>query len=440
MKRKQRTLAHEVSCEGVGLFDGLPVRLILKPAPEDTGVVFVRTDLEGSPRVQACIGNVAHDLRRTSLASGEARVTTVEHLLAALSGLHVDNVLILIDAAEAPVMDGSALTFVRLLQSAGFKEQNASRAALSVTRPVRVDAGDAHVEVTPGTGEGLRVSYELCYPGGRLGPQTASFEVTPEVFATEIAPARSYVLEEEIEGLRSLGLGKGANEENTVVLRRDGAHDKPARFSDELTRHKILDLIGDLSLLGADVVGSVKASRSGHSLNHAVTKELKAQMEKTSGKPFEALLDIEQIREILPHRYPFLLVDRVLELEPGKRVLGYKNVTVNEHFFSGHFPGKALMPGVLQLEAMAQIAGVLMLQKIKDDNRLAVLLSMDGVKFRRGVVPGDRLMLEAIAVRLKTRTGQVKCTASVEGQLAAEATINFMLIDMKESTSDNTKE
>ena len=433
-----------MTCAGVGLFEGIPVRLVLKPAPADHGVVFVRTDLQGTPQVRASIDNVAEDVRRTSLVAHGVRVSTVEHLLAALNGMNVDHLLVLIDAPEVPVMDGSALVFVRLLQDAGFVEQTAERRTWGPDRTVRVSANDAGIKLTPSASGELRISYELCYPDERFGPQNVSFTIDPLTFAAQIAPARSFCLEEEVDALVSRGLGKGADPDNTVVIGSSGSWTRPLRFSDEPARHKVLDLLGDLFLLGADLDGHVRASRSGHPLNHRLTKELSARMENTSGRSMEPLLDVDQIRKILPHRYPFLLVDRVLELEPGKRALGYKNVTANENFFVGHFPEKPLMPGVLQLEAMAQLGGILMLQQIKSNGRLAVLLSMDGVKFRRAVVPGDRLMLEALALKIKSRSGQVKCTASVEGQVAAEATITFMLVDFNEPksngpNSDDTK-
>jgi len=439
LKRNQTTLAREVVCAGVGLFEGNPVRLLLKPAPADHGVVFVRTDLASTPSVRASVDHVVPDLRRTTLQSGDACVSTVEHLLAACAGLRLDNALVLIDGPEPPALDGSALPFVRLLQEAGLRELDAPRRTLVLDAPVSVQVGDAAISATPSSTRDLQIAYQLCYPEPGFIRQDIRFRVDPADFVADIAPARTYVLRQEIDALLARGLGKGANEDNVLVVEPDGSVSGRARFDDEPVRHKVLDLLGDLFLLEADLVAQVGAVRSGHALNHSLVKELKTKMDQPKTQSFAPVLDIDQIRSILPHRYPFLLVDRVIELEPGKRALGYKNVTANEHFFVGHFPEKPLMPGVLQLEAMAQLAGVLMLEQVKSDGKLAVLLAMDEAKFRRAVVPGDRLMLEAVALKIKTRTGQVRCTASVEGQIASEVTIKFMLVDFNGSKSNDNE-
>ncbi len=447
MKRKQRTLVHEVVCEGVGLFEGKPVRMVVKPAPENHGVIFVRTDLPLNPTVRVCIENALKDFRRTSFGSGTCRVSTVEHLLAALAGLNLDNALVELSGPEPPVADGSALPLVEAFLDVGFAEQSADRQIITVDEPLRVESkggegSEAFIEVRPGRADelsaaehGLTVSYCLSYRQGRLPAQTVTFEITPEIFAREIAPARSFLLEEEVEYFTSRGLGKGATRENTLVI--GGLTGGRQRLPDEPARHKVLDLLGDLFVLNADLVGEVVASRSGHSLNLTLSKELRKRMEGKQTESIEPVMDIRQISEVLPHRYPFLLVDRVTELEPGKRAVGYKNVTANEHFFQGHFPGRPVMPGVLQIEAMAQLAGVVMLKHMESKGKLAVLMSMDGVKFRRQVVPGDRLVLEANIIKLKTRTGEVHCKASVDGKVAAEAKIKFVMVDLDERKDES---
>lgn len=432
MRRRQRTIAREIACEGVGLFEGQPVKMVLKPAPPDHGVVFVRTDLAGRPSVRACTDNVARTERRTGLAEGPAAVYTVEHLLAALFGLQVDNLVVELDGPEPPVLDGSAAPFVELLWQAGSIGQPVLRRRLQIEDAVTVGCERSSVSAGPVDDEALTLSYALDYGKEHVPAQTVTLRLTPDAFREKLGGARTFLLEEEIAYFRARGLGGGATLENTIVV-GPGSDPGRLRFPDELARHKLVDLLGDLSLVEADLAGRVTAVRSGHALNLSLAKELRRLMTEkiTASKP-PAALDIRDILRFLPHRYPFLLVDRILELEDGKRAVGVKNVTFNEHFFQGHFPGRPMMPGVLQIEAMAQLGGVLLMKQLAEGNKLAVLLAIDGVKFRRQVVPGDTLLLEANAVKVKTRTGQVNCTASVDGQLAAEAQIKFMLVDFNE--------
>lgn len=432
-KRRQRTLARSVEFADTALFSGQKVKVRLLPAGADTGVVFVRTDLDGSPRIPATAEFVSSTTRRTALKKGQAEVSTVEHLLAACSGARIDNMIIEIDGSEVPNTDGSARGFYEKIKGAGAVEQEAERASFYVKDPISVQDGDVAMIALPFE-HGLSVSYTLDYNSPLIATQSFTANIDEEVFAREIAPARTFCLSTEVEELRKRGLGRGATYQNTLVVSEKGVIDNELRFPDEFARHKVLDVLGDLFLLGADLYARVVAVKSGHSLNVRLARELHAEMTGKGGQAWDEsqVLDIRRIQKILPHRYPFLLVDRVLEIEDEKRAVGIKNVTINEEFFQGHFPGHPIMPGVLQIEAMAQLAGVMLLRRLEYSGKIAYLLSLDGVKLRRAVVPGDQLRLEAHAVRIKNRTAQVNTRALVDGLVAAEAQITFMLVDVEE--------
>lgn len=432
--RPQRTVQTTAEVRGVGLHTGAPTTLRVGPAPADAGVVFVRTDLPGRPAIPADPLHLVDRGRRTALAEGAAEVHTIEHLLAACHGLSVDNLRVEIDGVEVPGMDGSALPFVEALRRAVPVEiPDAPRRELLPAAAVGVVEPRSEAVLTAHPRErGLQVSYTLDYgPSAPFGPQHVTVDVSEESFVREIAPARTFVLESEAKALREAGLGRGATHENTLVVGKDGPLQNRLRFPDEYARHKMLDLMGDLFLLGADLRAHVAALRSGHSGNALLVRRLAAlvreEIDQEEGR--SRRLDIGEITRILPHRYPFLLVDRVLEIDGFHRAVGIKNVTINEPFFQGHWPGTPVMPGVLIIEAMAQLSGVLLMRKLEHTGRLAVLLSIDRVKLRRTVVPGDQLRLEVETLKLKSRTGRVHGRATVEGELAAEARINFMLMD-----------
>ena len=429
-KRRQRTLAGSAEYSNVALFSGEKVSLRLLPAGPDTGVVFVRTDLEGKPRVPASVEFVSSTTRRTSLRCGEAEVGTVEHILAAAAGARIDNMIVELDGAEVPHADGSALKFYEIMREAGATEQPAERAAHYVTDTASIQDGDVALIALPSE-HGLAVSYTLDYDSPLIQTQSYAFNFSEDSFGEAVAPARTFCLSTEVDELRKRGLGRGATYQNTLVVSEKGVVDNELRFPDEFARHKVLDVLGDLFLLGADLYARVVAVKSGHSLNVRLVKALQKQMKGSRGVSWDEsqMLDIQRIQKILPHRYPFLLVDRVLELEGETRAVGIKNVTINEEFFQGHFPGHPIMPGVLQIEAMAQLAGVLLLRRLEHSGKLAYLLSLDQVKLRRAVVPGDQLRLEAETVRLKNRIAQVNARALVDDQVAAEARIKFMLVD-----------
>lgn len=430
--RSQRTIKTAFELEGVGLHGGQPVRVSVRPAKPDTGVVFLRSDVVDSDPIPATLAALAEGERRTVLRRGMAEVHTVEHLLAALMGLGIDNLEVELDAPELPALDGSAAPWRDALAAAGLVDQKVSRKSFVVDRPIFVELDGAVINVLPNGGKGLSFSYTLDYRKHGLPPQLAEFAMPSGDFASEVAPARTFVFQSEADALRAAGLGVGANQGNTVVL--DGARPVHGelRFPDEPARHKLLDLMGDLFLLGADLHGSVMATRSGHRAHHALVRKLASAMEheENHGRLVRGTaMDIQEIAALLPHRYPFLLVDRVLELEGYRRAVGIKNVTVNEPFFNGHFPGKPIMPGVLILEALAQLSGTLLLRRMEYTGKLPVLWAIDKVKLRRSVVPGDQLRLEVEATKVRDTMGRVECTAKVNEHVAAEAQMVFTLVD-----------
>ncbi len=434
MARAQRTVRTQGSVRGIGLHEGVPATLTVRPAPAGHGVVFVRGDLPGRPRVAARIESVREGDRRTALAGPDgAEVHTVEHFLACCLGLGLDNLEVELDGPECPGLDGSALGFARLLEELGASEQDAPRETLTPAGPfVVAPRPGASLSVTPAPGAGLSVAYTLDYGARFPGTQHAGLRVTPAAFLAEVAPARTFCHEHEIEALRAQGLGKGATAENTLVIGPRGVAEGALRFPDEFARHKLLDLLGDLFLLGADLDAHVAAWRSGHAANQALVRALQAPFAAAPTRPEDlasVALTHAQVRRILPHRYPFLLVDRVVEIDGFRRAVGLKNVSVNEPFFQGHYPGEPIMPGVLILEAMAQLAGILLLRKLEVSGRVPVLMSIDRVKFRRAVVPGDQIRLEAATIRLSGARGRVQCRSTVAGQLVAEARLNFALAE-----------
>lgn len=429
MKRLQRTIKKPVSVQGIGVFSGSKVVLRFLPGAPDTGVFFTRLDLPSRPRVRANHAFVTPTFRRRTLKSDEIEIDTVEHVLAAVAGLAIDNLEIELDGPEVPAMDGSALPFVNALKEAEIIEQNVPKKTIILPHPVSVSAGDSTLVAIP-TDVGMTLSFTLGYNLPAIGVQHFSLRVKEETFITDLAPARTFCLESEVNSFLERGLGKGASYENTLVVGEKGVIKNELRFKDEFVRHKMLDLLGDLYLLGGYLRANVLAVKSGHSLNLQLVKEIALLLEREAQRARkETALDVREIQNILPHRFPFLLIDKVLELDGYNRAVGIKNVSFNEPFFQGHFPGTPIMPGVLQLEAMAQLAGVLLLRKAENAHKLAVLLSMDKVRLRKTVVPGDQMRIEATTLKLKSRTGQVYVKTSVDGQLASEAYMKFMIVD-----------
>lgn len=429
----QHTIAKSATLSGLGLFTGVPVSVTFRPAPPNHGLIFIRTDLDRAP-VPALINYVLKRARRTALKNGDAIIETCEHCLSACAGLGIDNLIIEINAAELPGLDGSALPYIEALQQAGLQASDVPRHRLVVTEPVIVRQGDAMVAAVPADGPGMQVMYDLDYSGHpAIGRQLSVFDTGTGDYTRDIAPARTFVLEAEAQALRQAGLGAHLTAAEVLVIGKDGplAPNK-FRYPDEPSRHKVLDLLGDLYLLGAPIQGRIIAYKSGHGLNQALARKLVKQYRAATRHQLaigRSLLDIRKLMRMLPHRYPLLLVDRVIEIDGDRRVVGVKNVTINEPFFQGHFPGTPLMPGVLIVEAMAQLSGVLIGQKAEHTGKLAVLLSLDRVKLRRPVTPGDQLMLEAESVRVRSRIAHMRCRAYVGEELAAEAEVKFMLVD-----------
>lgn len=420
--------------EGAGIHTGKKAVIKLFPAPAFTGIVFIRVDLEGKPVIPVTAENVKFQVRRTSIGVDNAEVHTVEHFLAALYGLGIDNLRVEVNGPEIPAGDGSAAWFLERLKKAEIQTLDYDRPLFALPAPIAIQEGDSSICAIP-YDKGLRLSYTLDYSSFGLLPQYVSFNYSQEAFEKSLGGARTFCFKQEVERLRNdEGLGQGASYENTLVIENGQPIQNSFRFPDELARHKMLDLLGDLSMLSFDLCASIVAVKSGHYLNSKLAARLK---EVYSAQESQKLgFDIKQIQNILPHRYPFLLVDRVVEFEPGKRIVGIKNVTMNEEFFQGHFPGQPVMPGVLQVEAMAQVGGLLMLKELKASGRIAYLSTVRDMKFRKPVVPGDQLRIEVRAVKLKKRFGQVTARATVDGKPVAEGDINFALVDNEEQDQE----
>ena len=424
----QQTIRREGSISGIGLHTGEKASVSFRPLPVNSGIQFYKGGLKADSSLQDGLPS-----RCTSVGSGKSRILTVEHLLAALSGLGICNIRVDVEGQELPGLDGSALPFVKLLQGLGIEDQNERKEVFKIEEPIFCYESNKALSIYPS--EEFRVSYILDYDHPALRDQQVDFLVTPQVFEKEIAPARTFCTQEEAERLRQNNLGKGASYENTLVISEDGPIKNAFRFQDECARHKVLDLLGDLNLMGFSIVGRVIGLRSGHSLNRKLIEEIKKQREgamEPKKKSKDALqnsqLGVEAIKKILPHRYPFLLVDRILEMN-DQSIIGIKNITTSEPFFQGHFPGRPVMPGVLMVEAIAQVAGVLLLSKPENRGKLAYLASITNARFRRLVVPGDQLRIEVKILKLKSKFGAAHGVAKVDGETACDVEFMFSLAD-----------
>lgn len=435
MLEKQRTIRNTVTLSGVGLHTGNKSQMTFKPAPENYGVKFKRMDLPDSPEIPADIDHVIDISRGTTIAKNGAEVHTVEHVLASIMGCEIDNLIVELDSNEPPIMDGSAKDYVETLRNAEIYEQEAKRDYLVIEDTVHYHDDENHVDIVAlPLKDDFRISVMIDYNNAALGVQhTGLFNLQKE-FEKEFAPSRTFCFLSEIEYLLKQGLIKGGDLNNAIVIvdkeatkeelgdiqKRLGIEEsiilgsngilnnRALRFKNEPARHKLLDLIGDLALIGAPVKGQILAARPGHKSNVEFTKILrKLYLQKKIQKQFQVMksencvFDVEAILEIMPHRYPFLLVDRIIEIEVDKKIIGIKNVTYNEPFFQGHFPNKRVMPGVLIVEAMAQCGFILLLNSVDAKNKMAYFAAIDRVKFRKPVVPGDQLVFEMYLLSFK---------------------------------------
>ena len=435
MSDMEHTLAAEATLEGTSLHTGEKVTLNLKPAPEGHGFKFRRVDLPDKPFIDADVSKVQTVERATTLAEGSVRVHTVEHVLSALVGMGVDNALIEMDSNEPPIGDGSSAPYVELIKKAGVHEQSVPRQIWEIREPIHLEIGDGSL-ITILPSKEFRVSVTNVGKDGRF-VQYFSTVVSSEIYEKEIAPARTFTFYEDIKPLLDKGLIKGGSLENAVVVRGDEIMSKePMRFDNEFARHKALDLIGDLMLSGKKFNGHVIAVKPGHGPNTEAAKALqknyaamRAMVPPVKLPEAEAVLDIKDILKILPHRYPFLLIDRVTGFSSEMKCTAIKNLTMNEEFFQGHFPGHPVMPGVMQLEAMAQTASVLIMRMPDNQGKIGYFLSADAVKFRKPVVPGDTLFIDAEITKLRRNIGQAIATCSVNGEIVSSAELKFAVMD-----------
>ncbi len=464
MHKFQRTIKKIASYSGTGLHTGNKTTITFKPASLDHGITFVRKDLDGSPEIPADIDHVIDITRGTSIGKGNVKIWTVEHVLAALAGLELDNLIVELDSNEPPVGDGSSLPFVQTILEAGILEQDAPKNFLDIETPLFYSEKDKGIDIVALPSDELRITFFVDYQNPALGSQYTFLESLEKEFVKEFAPARTFSFLHEVEMLKDQGLIKGGTLKNAIVIcdmdiesdelerlkskfnlkgnvfvgKTGILNDVPLRFYNEPVRHKALDLLGDLYLIGVPLRAHVMAARSGHSANVALVKKIRQEYEKKKilkrypgrRKGTEYLLDIDAILRIMPHRYPFLLIDRVLDLEPNKKVVAIKNVTMNEPFFSGHFPGHPIMPGVLIVEAMAQAGGILLLNTVDNpDGKVVYFMGIDRVRFRRPVLPGDQIRFELKMLQYRSGTCKMEGKASVDDQLVTEATLMATIVE-----------
>ncbi|HAN40896.1 MAG TPA: UDP-3-O-[3-hydroxymyristoyl] N-acetylglucosamine deacetylase [Candidatus Cloacimonas sp.] len=460
IKEHKNTIAREVSYTGIGLHSGEVSTIRFKPAGKDEGIVFVRVDLPGKPEIPADIDHVVDISRGTTIGLGGATVGTIEHVLSAIKGMNLDNVRIEIDGPEAPVADGSALVFVNLLKEAGFVQQDSERVYFELDSPISFSSPEENVDVVIVPSNDLKVTFMIDYKHPYLGTQY-TWLPSLDVYEDDFAGARTFCFIKEILHLKEQGLIKGGSLENALVIGEPdmseeelqhlkdvfGYHKEitvgeegilnnhKLRYYNEFVRHKVVDLLGDIALLGIPIKGHILAARSGHKTNVELVKKLrqiqrKQELQKMYQKKesSEVVFDINAIMRIIPHRYPFLLVDKIVDFVPNESIVGIKNVTMNEEFFQGHFPGHPIMPGVLILEAMAQAGGIMLLNNLENpQDYVAYFASIDKVKFRKPVLPGDTLRFEMKVMSLKRTLSKMRGEAFVGNDKVAEGEFMAMI-------------
>ena len=466
MIKKQRTIKSSISYSGIGLHTGEPCSLTFHPAAEGHGILFKRLDIANSPPIPAIIDNVVDISRGTTIGLDDVRIHTVEHVLAALAGMDIDNVLIELTGGEPPVGDGSALPFVEVLQKAGFQEQSAPKEYLEIEKTLIYHNEEKAIDLVVVPAPTFRVTYMVDYRNPALGTQYTSLYDLQEEFVKEFASARTFCFLSEVEALKEQGLIKGGNVGNAIVIIDREVNDsefdrlkelfglessvikgdsgildgKELRFYNEPVRHKVIDLIGDLALLGFPIQAHVLAARAGHAAHVELVRMIRKEYEKKQiirtfrGKTSaDIIFDAAAISRILPHRYPFLMVDKILDLSPGERVAAIKNVTINEPFFQGHFPGYPIMPGVMVIEALGQAGGVLLLNTVDDpEKKLVFFTGMDNVRFRKPVLPGDQLYLQVEMDFFRRGLCRMNAKAFVDDTLVVEAVLSAVVRDKED--------
>jgi len=422
----QQTIRKDVSLAGTGVHSGESATITLRPGNVNTGIRFRRLDLDGCPEIPATLSHVVGTELGTSLANGDAQVNTVEHVMAALAAAQVDNAIIDLDGPEVPIRDGSFQDYVHALRDVGFKSQEVKPKVVRVKTKVTTTGGDGQ-SYSATMNRGLTVVASIDFEHSAIGRQSGEFSIDSESFETELASARTFGFKKDEEELHDRGLALGASLDNTVVLGQDGVMGGELRFPNEFLRHKVGDLIGDLALLGARIEARIVAERPSHAGNIELAKALQTHARDTNR---EAIVDTAKIMQYLPHRYPMLLVDRITEYEAGKRIVGIKNVTINEPFFQGHYPGHPVMPGVLIIEAMAQVGGLLLMEEVeKHEDKVVYFMSLDRVKWRKPVTPGDTIVFELELLQFRRQVCKLKGQGFVEGTLVAEAEMMATIVD-----------
>ena len=439
MLKQQQTIKHPVTFSGTGIHTGSKVTMTWKPAPLDHGVKFVRVDLDSKPVIEPLIDNIRDVTRWTTIGKNGTVIHTVEHVMATLAGYGIDNLIVELDGNEPPVGDGSALPYVKMVKEAGIQPQEGKREIFQPREVIHVEVGDSMAIVLPS--DQLRISCTIHFGKPGLDAQFLSLSIEPETFESQISSARTFAFYDEIQYLMDKGLIKGGSLENAVLIRNESIlSTAPLRFKDEFVRHKILDVLGDISLLGRPLAAHIVTIRPGHGPNAELTKALARLFEKEQpfvpmapplprGAGEEYAMDTVRLLNVLPHRYPFLLVDRILKIEEDRKIIGLKNVTMNEPYFQGHFPGHPIMPGVLQVEAIAQVAGVLMLRSGENAGKVAYFMSANNVKFRRPVRPGDQLIIEVEMGKSRGKIGKAKGVCKVGDDIVSEAEVMFSIVE-----------